>query len=388
MKSRLILFAAVLCSSTTSLAQETKPPAGLSAESLHLLLETTRDEKKVPALAAAVVQADGRITSDAVGTRKVKSKKNPVTADDCFHLGSCTKSMTATLCAILVDKGQLSWDRTIEKAFPELVETIHPDWHNVTLEQLLCHRSGLPEDRSPDLRTWPKIRALKGPLPEQRNAMMEIIFARPSATPAGSAFAYSNYGFAIAGAMCEAAAGKPYEELMQSLLFEPLGITTAGFGSPGSAKDVDQPWGHDSLMGAYSSVKPGPFGDNPMVISPAGLAHMSLGDWAKYARLHLQGFQGKGAGGGLLKPETLKRLHTVAPGQDYAYGWLIRDEPWAEGTTLAHNGSNNRWYAVVQIAPMKGYAVMAATNAADQGAQEACRDVLRGVRSVLVGKTP
>lgn len=383
MKSRLVLFAAVLCSSTISLAQETKPSAGLSAQSLHSLLEATRDEKKVPALAAAVVQADGRIISDAVGTRKAKSKKYPVSADDCFHLGSCTKSMTATLCAILVDKGQLSWDRTIASAFPKLVESIHPDWHNVTLEQLLCHRSGLPEDRAPDMKTWPKIRALKGPLPEQRIKMMEIILARPAATPAGSTFAYSNYGFAIAGAMCEAATGKSYEELMHSVLFEPLGITTAGFGPPGSAKEVDQPWGHDSMMGAYSAVKPGALSDNPAVIAPAGLAHMSMSDWAKYAQFHLRGTAG---GKALLSATTMVKLHQVAPGQDYAYGWAIRKEDWAGGQTLGHSGSNGRWFAVIQIVPTKDYAVVVATNAADQAAQEACRDIVKGVRTALVEK--
>lgn len=383
MKSRLVLFAAVLCSSTISLAQEAKPSAGLSTESLHSLLEKTRDEKKVPALAAAVVQENGKIIADAVGTRKAKSKKNPVTADDCFHLGSCTKSMTATLCAMLVEKGQLSWDRTIADAFPTLVETIHPDWHKVTLEQLLCHRSGLPEDRAPDMKTWPKIRALKGPLPQQRIAMMEILLPRPSAAEPGTVFAYSNSGFVIAGAMCEAATGKSYEELMQSMLFEPLGITTAGFGPPGSAKEVDQPWGHDSMMGAYSAVKPGAFSDNPAVIAPAGLAHMSMSDWAKYAQLHLKGTSG---GKALLSAATMAKLHQVAPGQDYAYGWAIRKEDWAGGQTLGHSGSNGRWFAVIQIVPTKDYAVVVATNAADQAAQEACRDVARGVRAVLMAK--
>lgn len=383
MRSRSILIAAVLCSSTIALAQEAKPSAGLSAESLHSLLEKTRDEKKVPALAAAVVQEDGKIISDAVGTRKAKSKKNPVTADDCFHLGSCTKSMTATLCAMLVEKGQLSWDRTIADAFPKLVETIHPDWHKVTLEQLLCHRSGLPEDRAPDMKTWPKIRALKGPLPEQRIAMMEILLPRPPATEPGTVFAYSNSGFVIAGAMCETATGKAYEELMQSMLFEPLGMASAGFGAPGSDGDVNQPSGHDSFGGAYSPVKAGPMSDNPAVIAPAGMVHASVGDWAKYAQFHLKGTVG---GKALLSAATMAKLHQVAPGQDYAYGWAIRKEDWAGGQTLGHSGSNGRWFAVIQIVPTRDYAVVVATNAADQAAQEACRDIVRGVRAAMTGK--
>ncbi|MEK6643022.1 MAG: serine hydrolase domain-containing protein [Planctomycetota bacterium] len=375
MKNPLILLIAFVFCAGPALAE----PA-FDADALHVLLEKVREEKKVPALAAAVVRADGLVAADAVGVRKARTKK-AVTVDDCFHIGSCTKSMTATLCAMLVEKGKLSWDRTIAVAFPSLVETIHPDYHKVTLEQLLCHRSGLPEDRAPDPKTWPKVRALKGPMPQQRVSMMEIILPRPPATEPGTTFAYSNYGFAIAGAMCEAATGKAYEELIRTMLFEPLGMTSAGFGAPGSDGDANQPWGHDAGMGAYSAVKPGPLSDNPAVISPAGLAHMSIGDWAKYGQFHLKGFRG---GGDLLSASSFKKLHEVSPGQDYVCGWLIRKEDWAGGTTLWHNGSNGRWFAVIQIAPAKDFAVVVATNAADAAAQEACRDVTRGIRAAML----
>ena len=63
--------------------------------------------------------------------------------------------------------------------------------------------------------------------------------------PAGAVgdFLYSNLSYALAGAMAERLTGKSWETLMQERLFVPLGITTAGYGPPGTPGQVDQPWG-------------------------------------------------------------------------------------------------------------------------------------------------
>ena len=91
-----------------------------------------------------------RLISIAWPTRYKKSLDNPsefaVTADDQFHIGSDTKAMTATLVALFVEKGDLGWDDTLGKAFPELAEKMSPQVRRITLTQLLTHRSGLPHD--------------------------------------------------------------------------------------------------------------------------------------------------------------------------------------------------------------------------------------------------
>jgi CubicO group peptidase (beta-lactamase class C family) len=276
--------------------------------------------------------------------------------------------MTATLCAILVEQGKLKWDTTVAEAFPRLKEKIHADYHAVTLDQLLTHRSGLPEDREPDPILWPKILALKGPLKEQRLTLVELVLHDKPKTPPRTKFQYSNDGYTIAGAMCEQATGKAWEDLMRELLFKPLGMTTAGFGPPGKADAVDQPWGHEErFLGLQvKPLAPGPNADNPAVIGPAGTVHCSIGDWARYAIFHLKNDPR------LLKPETLRKLHTPAAGEDYAYGWLVADREWAGGKTLSHGGSNTFWFADIWLALSRDSAYLAATNRGDKQAFQGC----------------
>ncbi len=345
-----------------SLADPPTKPAPTATHDLDAVLEPIRQKYELPSLAAAVVLDRKLVAEGAVGVRRA-GHTEAVTVHNQFHLGSCTKSMTATLCAMLVEKGKLKWDTTIGEAFPKLKDKIHPDYHAVTLDQLLAHRSGLPEDREPDPVLWPKILALKGPLREQRLAFTELVLHdKPKAAP-GSKYQYSNAGYTIAGAMCEQATGKAWEDLMRELLFRPLGMTTAGFGPPGKVGAVDEPWGHElKEKGKLTPLAPNADADNPAVIGPAGTVHCSVGDWARYAILHL------GGGPRLLKPEALRKLHTPRPGEDYAYGWVIV----LGGTALSHAGSNGYWYADIWLAPGSGNAYLTATNRGDEQASAGC----------------
>ena len=87
-------------------------------------------------------------------------------------------------------------------------------------------------------------------------------FDWPTSDPAAQAeteFLYSNAGYVIAGAMLEQVTGESWEELIRTEVFEPLGMTRAGFGAPGSADAVDQPRGHRAgLFGGLNAVAPGP----------------------------------------------------------------------------------------------------------------------------------
>jgi CubicO group peptidase (beta-lactamase class C family) len=326
----------------------------------------------VPAVAAAVVRSSGVVDAAAVGVRKVRSKK-AVTVDDCFHLGSCTKSMTASMCAMLVEQGKLKWETTIADAWPDLSAKLDEGFREVTLEQLLCHRSGLPEDRRPDPAIWPKVVGLTGPLPQQRLAVVELVMGREPAYPPGSRFEYANFGVTVAGAMAEAATGEAYESIMRRLLFDPLGMKSAGFGAPGDAGEVNEPRGHSSLLGLYSSVAPGTGADNPPVIAPAGTAHMSITDWAKYAAWHLRGARGEAR---LISRATFDRIHHDPFGNQYGFGWVVTNREGVRGPVIAHDGSNGMWYAVIWLAPEEDVGFVVAVNAGDDDAAEACRAVL------------
>jgi CubicO group peptidase (beta-lactamase class C family) len=323
----------------------------------------------LPALAVVVVK-DGRICDRAaVGVRKL-GDPTPATTNDVFHIGSCTKSMTATLTAVLIEEGKLRWDTTIADVFPELKGRMDKQYETVTVEQLLHHRGGVPGDPPP--AAWKRAWEEKGPPAQQRLEFIEAVLAQPPEAPPGTKMIYSNQGYAIIGAMLEKVTGQDYETLMIEKLFKPLHMNTAGFGPPGTPGAVDQPWGHVHKLFVNVPVQ----ADNPPAIAPAGRVHCSLDDLARFAMFHLQP-----STNGLLKPETLARLHKSPeaadisnPLENYACGWVVLQRNWAGGTTLWHNGPNTMWYIVMWLAPKKDFAVIAATNIAGPDAERGCDD--------------
>lgn len=347
-------------------AASTQPAASGPAEPRDLggVLEPLREKHHLPALAAAVV-VDGRLAARGAGGTRQSDSDVRVTVDDAFHIGSCTKSMTATICALLVGQGKLAWDTTIASGLPHLRNDIPAEYHGVTLQQLLCHRSGLPEDGEPG-PIFLKLRMLHGDMRAQRREAARLILNQPPAAEPGSAFLYSNYGYVVAGAMAEHAADTDWEQMMRAWLFEPLGMTTAGFGPPGRPGELVQPCGHRTIQGRTISLGPGPLADNPAVLGPAGTVHCSLSDWAKYALLHCTGRTGDRV---LLPPDTLDRLHTDAFGQGYAFGWGLK--PGRE-LVLQHAGSNTLWFAFIRIMPERKSAVLVATNRGDDEGRDGC----------------
>lgn len=360
MKSKLLGNLLLLLGTLTGgAAQSSSSPESGSPNSASQLLESVRQKHKLPALAAAVA-VDGKIVmTNAAGFRKEGGVER-VTVNDTFHIGSVTKSMTATVAAMLVEEGKCSWTTTIGDALSDLKPNVHPDYLRVTLEQLLSNRGGAPGDAPTDL--WRQAWAAQGTASEQRLAFVRGLLARkPAATP-GTEYVYSNQGYSIAGVMLEKVSGKTWEELLRSRLFEPLGMTSAGFGAPASIGKTDQPWGHvKKMLLGNEPVPPGPRADNPLAISPAGAVHCSMGDLARYAAFHASGEKGRSP---LLKAESFKKLHT-AIGADYALGWVVTQRPWAKGTALMHNGSNTMFYVVVWLAPGTDCAVVVATNVGD-----------------------
>ena len=327
-------------------------------------LEVIRKKHGLPALAVVVVR-DGRICDRAaVGVRKL-GESTPVTTNDVFHIGSCTKSMTATLAAMLIEDGKLRWDTTIADVFPELKGKMDKQYEAVTVEQLLTHRGGVPG--APPAAAWNRARDLRGTPTQQRREFIEAVLSQPPEAAPGTKMIYSNQGYAILGAMLEKLTRTPWETLITERLFKPLHMDSAGFGPPGTTGAVDQPWGHArNLLGTVPLQE-----DNPPAIAPAGRAHCSLDDLARYTIFHMQ----RGQKDGLLKPSTLERLHTPPDGGNYACGWVVTKRNWAHGNALMHNGSNTMWYVVMWLAPERNFSVVVATNIAGSDAEQGTDEV-------------
>ena len=363
MKSILAIAITLLCLIPVTVHAETPPPKDVSS-----LLTPIIQKHDVPGMAAAVVR-NGEIVAVGVAGVRTRGKPDKIASADHFHIGSDTKALTAMLCGILVDEGKLKWGQTLGETFPELKKSMHPQYQAVTLEQLLHHRGGAPGELEKD-ELWGKLWQHNDTPTSARRLLLQCVTSKAPESPLGTKYIYSNAGYSIAGHMAEKVTGKSWEDLTREKIFRPLGMTTAGFGPPGTRAKNDHPRGHRA---DGSPVEPGPSADNPVAIGPAGIVHCSIGDWAKFAAANLPSAKTK-----LVKPETLEKLHTPAPADagepPYAMGWIIADgQPWAGGPALTHAGSNTMWFAVAWLAPKRDFAVLVACNRADG---EACNDAV------------
>jgi CubicO group peptidase (beta-lactamase class C family) len=332
---------------------------------------------KIPGGAAIVLRGDRIIARGFTGVRKAGAAE-AITIDDQFEICSGAKSMAATLVALLVEEGKLSWDTTLAEIFGDAIPGLHPAWKKITVRQVLEHRAGLEDHVLVLART---ILWAGGDVSVLRRKLAEKILSRPPDFAPGTKFSYDSTGYLLLGAALEKITGRTWEELMRERLFQPLGLTSGGFGPPGTPGMVDQPWGHGARWLFYLPL-PGardlPFdpgsrhADFPAVGRPAGLVHMSLGDWAKFVSVHLRGDPANPHREvALLKPETFALLHGTGTGEEYAGGWFTGTRKWAKGVrpgdsgrVFFHQGDNGRWNCVVWVAPEIDFAVLIACNRA------------------------
>ena len=326
-------------------AVDTSAPPQAGDPTLGRILVHALTTHHIAGMGIAVVRSSGVQAIAVAGWRKA-GDPTAVTVQDQWHIGSCTKMMTAALVARLVEQGRLHWDTP-------LIGLLAPGtpcdaaWRNITIDHLLCHRAGLAANLD-----W-------GHLPRRATVLATIAGSAPP-LPVGD-FAYSNTGYVTIGACCELLGGRTWEQLIADQVWHPLGITQAGFGGMGLPGQVDQPWGHHP---DGTPAGNGPAADNPAVMGPAGTVHIPLADWARFIADQMCGARGQA---GLLATASYQHLQQAWPGGDYARGWGVTERAWAKGPAYTHSGSNTMHYAVVWMAPAVDLAVLVTANRGEAG---------------------
>lgn len=327
---------------------QTKLDSTISDSIQHILTKVVNDGK-VPGMIAAIISGEGVVAIASAGERKAGSGE-AFTTNDVVHLGSCGKAMTATMLATLVEEGKLCWNTKLIEAIPKLKNRIHTDYYNITLWQLLTHRAGIPKNPTDEGAFSSK------EIKKRRLAILEDNFKSP-ATYEIDQFHYSNFGYIIAACMAEQITGLSWEVLMKQRLFDPLGMSSAGFGNPNKNESTDQPWGHKKYVWKWWPSEA--YYDE--AIGPAGRVYCSIADWAKFISLQLT------EENSILEKEYLNKLITPVGSHFYAGGWGVADHDWAKGITFNHAGSNEIWYASVLVTPKLDRAFVVATNSCDFG---------------------
>ena len=328
------------------------------AKELQAIVSEEHANSGLVSLGAAISKNRVHLATAVYGERETKSGV-PVSIDDKWHIGSVTKSMTATMIARLVERGVLQWDTTVGDILTD--SRVRPQWRDATLSQLLTHTGGAETDFPWRIQSlYPKEGTERDAL--RKEEVLKILEEKPDYKP-GTDFEYSNVGYTIAAVLATTKTGKTWEDLIREEVFQPLELSSGGFGPPVDVNEtMEQPRGHKiTWFSGPEAVTTDT--DNSPIMGPAGMIHMSLKDLSAYANEHLLGSQGKSE---LLSAQTYQRLHE--PGmEDYAYGWVLAlDDSWAnEHKVLYHNGSNRFWFALLVIIPELQISIVVTTNYGD-----------------------
>jgi len=177
--------------------------------------------ERMPGAVMAVIVDGELVWVKAAGVRETENK-SPVTPETVFRIASMTKSFTAMAILKLRDEGKLSLDDPVSRYVPELEDLPYPtsDSPTITIRHLLTHSEGFPEDNP-----WGDRQ-----LAQSNETMRAWLKAGiPFSTAPGTAFEYSNYGFAILGQIVAKASGKPYADYVRDNILRPLGMNASTF---------------------------------------------------------------------------------------------------------------------------------------------------------------
>ncbi|MBC3908535.1 serine hydrolase domain-containing protein [Undibacterium umbellatum] len=339
---------------TAATTEVQKPIALLTGEALRAEVERFRSSNNLPAISVSIVNQD-KVESVVTGTREINSNKTTLSTD-LFQLGSLTKAATATMIGRLVEQKKMRWDTTIVEVFPAWRTQIRREYLNVTVEQLLRHRSGLPREVN-EATIEKALPLLSGDLLADRRALAVLLLQDAPEYAPNSKLLYSNIGYALAGLMAEIAGGDSYENLMQREVFAPLNIK-AHFGFPEDA-GINNNAGHTLVAGKWTVTPPVIDPRYAFFINAAGGLNLNLADYAVFLREHLRGLQGQS---NYLSKANFQLMHT--PIDEYGLGWNVVNAQGLGNVSL-HNGTELTYYASNRVIPSKNIALAIACNCYD-----------------------
>jgi len=373
-------------------------------------LEVILDNYQGVGLTAWSVETDtGAVcTQGAAGSRinaNITNNDFVLEGDSRHHVGSVTKSMTASLLAIILEQAKPQeeisatfrsvipnterfedgWDTTLDQALPDMDTG---NYGNVTLRLLVSMLSGIPDGPSAPTETYgttfypvdaDAIRL------ERRLAVQDALHLEPSA-PAGTNFEYSNWNFMIAGHIIEETLNMSWEEALKTMLFEPLGFNMELDDMFGPVPIEREPAAHYLDNELIPCDPEEDVCDNPAVIGPAGTVSVPVAAMARYLSWHVECH--KGRDNSILSQQACMELHSP-PEPDitpYGYGWVCLEMDVLGGQACNHNGSNLLNFYLAWISFNQDRAYVGYTNSARDSDGEMVDDALAlGVQAHLFG---
>jgi len=316
-------------------------------------IEQTQKEFQIPAIGVSLITTDSIFSY--VNGRARLGKKEKISPNAKFHLGSNTKAITAFIAMHLTEEGLIKLETPFFQFFPKLQANARAEYHQITLGDLLSHQAHIPAyTKGIELA---KFRNLKGTASDNRYVFAQSVLKDKPAKKGE----YSNAGYVLAALMLEKASGKTYRQLLEETMDDLNLDWFVGFPNKETTKN---PWGHWFEGGSLTALEPTHDYKLPNFMSSAGDVSMNLADYSKFVQLNLKGLTGES---NYLKAANYKLLHF---GQSpYAYGW---GNSMNDGAQISyHDGSTGTYYCHTLINTDKNLAVVIVANTANPEAVKA-----------------
>jgi len=352
-------------------AQQTpSAPAGLDAWVARAM--TTFE---VPGIALAVVKDGKVVVAKGYGVRKL-GESAPVDAQTLFGIASNTKVFTATGLGLLVEEGKLRWDDRVIDHLPWFQMSDPYVTRELTIRDLLVHRSGLGLGAG-DLLWWPSSTY-------NRKEIARRLRYLPLKTSFRSAYAYDNVLYLIAGEVIEATSGQSWEDFVRERILAKVGMRSSNVRHSDATRGGNVAVTHARVDGTVRPITPFD-SDNT---NPAGGINSCADDMAKWLLVQLSG--GTLADGSRLFSEATSRqlmsIVTPIPINDgppelrdlrpnfngYGLGLGIRD--YRGHKLVTHTGGLPGYVSKVAMIPDAQLGVAVLTNQESEAAFESITD--------------
>ena len=239
----------------------------------------------VPGLSVAIVKDGRQVMAKGYGVRRLGDPA-PVDEHTRFGIASNTKLFTATALELLVEEGKVEWDAPVVRYLPWFAMSDPYVTHELTVRDLLVHRSGLGLGAG-DLLWWP-------PSTYNRDEIARRLRYIPLSTSFRSAYAYDNVLYLVAGRVIEAVSGQSWEDFVRNRILRKVGMTDSDVLHSGAKKAGNVAATHAEVEGTVRPVAP--FLSNNT--NPAGGIMSGAADMAKWMMVQLD--SGRVTGGGRL----------------------------------------------------------------------------------------